>query len=436
MTDASIQPRPDPSPGFRWLVLLSVSMAMFGNYYVFDAMNPVGPMLEKIAGFSGEQVGFLDTAYNIAALIVLLIGGVIIDRAGTKKAMILFGIIAAAGGGLIAISTTPHVMMAGRFVLGLGAEPLIVAATVVLGRWCKGKELGFAMAMNLTIARLGSTAADNSPRWASGLFSSWQPPLYLAAGVGLLCIVGGVIYALLERRAERTFTLNRAGGTDKLVFGDLVSFSAAFWFVVGLCVTFYSAIFPFRRFANAIFENAHGLSPENAGSLNGGLPLAAMIATPIFGILVDKIGRRGLLMAVGSLLLIPSFLMLAYAPVPPVVSIVLLGISFSLVPAVMWPAVTYLVDEKKLGSAYAMMTFCQQIGWAVVAWGAGKFNDVFNAGAASAGKDPTGYVPSLWLFASLGIMGLVFSLLLLASERGKARGLEAVTPGSNGAAAA
>jgi MFS family permease len=416
-------PRPAPGRGYRWLVLVFVSTAMFGNYYVFDALNPVGPLLEKQLGFTQAQIGSLDSSYNVAALLVLLLGGVIIDRAGTKRAMVAFGVVTALGGLVIALVPGYAGMAAGRFVLGLGAEPLIVAATTVLGRWFRGKELAFAMAVNLVIARLGSYAADSSSDWAAPLFTTWQRPLLLAAAVGLTCVVGGAVYALLERNAERRFALGRAGQTDRLVAADLVRFGRAYWWVVGLCVTFYSAVFPFRRFANIFFIDAHGATLEAAGRLNGLLPLTAMFATPLFGLLVDRIGRRALLMALGSLLLLPAFLLMAHTHLPLWLPVALMGISFSLIPAVMWPSVTYLVDDKKLGTAYALMTFCQQIGWAAMAWAVGFSNDRFGASAAN----PGGYVPGMWLFSALGFLGLFFSVRLWRAERGPGgHGLETI----------
>lgn len=418
--------RPALPAASRWLVLLFVSLAMFGNYYVFDALNPVGPLLEAQLGFTQAQIGLLDTAYNVAALLILLAGGVIIDRAGTKRALVGFGAVAALGGAVIAFGSGPLAMAIGRFVLGLGAEPMIVAATTVLGRWFKGKELGFAMGVNLMIARLGSVAADNSPNFAPTLFDSWQPPLLLAAAVGSCCILGGLAYAAIERRAERAGGHDTSVTTDKLVAADLVRFDRTYWYVVGLCVTFYAAVFPFRRFANIFFVDAHGATASQAAFLNGLLPLTAMFATPLFGLLVDRIGRRALLMTIGSLLLVPAFLLMAHSALPLGVPVAMLGLAFSLVPAILWPSVAYLVDEKRLGTAYALMTFCQQIGWAAMAWAIGRLNDVSAASAAN----PNGYDPGMWLFAALGFLGLLFSALLWRAEsRPGAHGLETITVG-------
>ena len=159
------------------------------------------------------------------------------------------------------VATTPN----GGSLLGIGAEPLIVAITCALAKWFKGKELAFAFGVNLTIARLGSYAADLSPTWASTAYEGgWQPPLVLAAVIGGLCIVGAIVYGILEIAAKRKYTLGEAGETDKLVLSDLFTFSRSFWFITLLCVVFYSAIFPFRSFSIKYFIEAWDVARDVA----------------------------------------------------------------------------------------------------------------------------------------------------------------------------
>jgi MFS family permease len=332
---------------YRWVVLIVISLAMFANYYVYDSIAPIADILKSELGFTDANYGMLFSAYSLAAVIVLLVGGVLIDKYGTVKSTIFFGAICTIAGILMAVTSDFWVMVVSRFLLGLGSEPLIVAITVALAKWFKGRELGFAFGINLTIARLGSVAADWSPTWAGFAFDGWQGPLIIAAVIGTLVVVSAVGYGALETRANRV---------------DLVRFTRSYWFVVALCVTFYSAIFPFRGFAIKFFIESWELTREAAGQFNSVLPLAAMVATPLFGLLVDKLGKRALFMVFGSFLMMPVFLMMAYHLTPLAVPVAMMGIAFSLIPAVMWPSVAYIVEEKRLGTAYAVMTLVQQLG--------------------------------------------------------------------------
>ena len=146
--------------------------------------------------------------------------------------------------------------------------------------------------------------------------------------------------------------------------------------------------------------------------MNSILPISAMIATPLFGLLADKIGRRALLMAVASVVLLPVYLMMVYTDISLYVPIAMMGISFSLIPAVMWPSVAYIVDERKLGTAYSVMTLIQQIGVALFNWMIGIANDT--AGASM--QNPEGYIPGMWIFSILGFLGLFFALMLRRQE--------------------
>lgn len=431
----------EPSPIYRWSVLVFVSLAMFGNYYIYDSIAPVFDLLSSQLKFTDQQLGLLYTVYSIAAVIVLLIGGFIIDKFGTKKSIFVFALICLVAAFLTAVSGEFFVMIAGRFMLGIGAEPLIVAVTTALAKWFKGKTLSLAFGLNLTIARLGSWAADLSPGWARPFYESWQDPLWLATSIAGISVAGAILYWGMESSAEKKFSLQKTEA-EKFELKGLYSFSKSYWYIVALCVVFYSTVFPFRAFAIYYFQQAHGLERDAAGILNSLLPLAAMIATPLFGLWVDKVGKRSLFMIVGTIILFPLFLVVTYMPPGPLIAVtipligtgnipltllivmVLLGISFSMIPAVMWPSVAYIVDQKRLGSGYSLMTLCQQIGMAAIPWLIGFTNDAFSAGP----ENPEGYTPGMWIFTALASLGLLFSFMLWKTERGPGgHGLETIT---------
>ena len=422
---AMLTGRPHPPPLLRWGVLVSLSVALFGNYYVYDSIAPLADILRTQLGFTSAQIGTLNAIYSFPNIVMVLIGGVIVDRVGTRTATLAFTVICLTGAILTAVSGTFATMALGRLVFGLGAESMIVAVTAALGQWFKGKQLGFAFGLNLSLARAGSYAADLSPGWARSAYAaSWREPMLIAVGFALISCVGAVIYWVLERSAERRYALGRPQPSDRIVWSDLWRFDPSYWYVVGLCVTFYSVIFPFRStFSIEYFQNAHGLSLERAGQMNGYVFLAAIFATPLFGLLVDRFGHRSLSMAAGSLLLLAVFPILLYTGWDLWVSTALLGVAFSLVPAVLWPSVPYLVEEQRLGTAYGLMTMLQNIGLTVCNLAAGVLNDLGNAGAAN----PAGYGPMLWMFALLSLGGLFFSALLHHRETGPhGHGLETI----------
>ncbi|MBE2281144.1 MAG: MFS transporter [Ignavibacteriaceae bacterium] len=422
--------KPDPSPVLRWSVLVLISLAMFGNYYVYDSIAPVADLLVSQLKFSDSDIGLLQGIYSIPNIIMVLIGGIIIDRIGTRPSIFLFSVLCFIGsivtvateplkfygdfvGGIFGINSELAVMSTGRLIFGLGAESLIVAVTTALGKWFKGKELSFAFGINLTIARLGSFAADNSPTWASSYFTAWDLPLLIAIVMASLSVLTSIAYWVLDKYAKSNYNLKPESKQDEIKLSEIFSFNKSYWYIVLLCVTFYSAIFPFRTFAIKFFQDFHGYEREWAGALNSTLIFASMVLTPLFGLLSDFIGKRSFLMMLGSILLIPVYLMLVYTPIPPVIPMVMMGISFSLIPAIMWPSVALIVPEDKLGTAYGVMTLIQNIGLAGFNLLIGWAND-YSGGSAT---NPQGYALGMWIFSSLGFLGFIFAYLLRRSEK-------------------
>lgn len=446
---------PPPPPAIRWAVLVFLSLAMFGNYYVYDSIAPLADMLQTQLGFSSTQVGTMNAIYSAPNIVMVLIGGVLVDRLGTRRSTLVFTAICLAGatltafadasvlqapGRVAAVLVSPllrlfgsdaeltgafGVMALGRLVFGLGAESMIVAVTTALGQWFKGRQLGFAFGLNLSIARAGSYAADLSPAWADGAYASgWREPLLIAAGFALVSMAAAVVYWMAERGAARQYELAQPKPSDRFVWADLWRFNRSYWYLVGIVVTFYSVIFPFRStFAIEYFQNAHGLSLADAGVMNSWVFLAAIVATPLFGLLVDKVGRRSLALLLGSLLLFACFPTFLFTNWNLWVTTVMIGISFSLVPAVIWPSVTYIVEPNRLGTAYGLSFMVQAVGLTVFNLGAGGLNDWAGASA----ENPAGYDAMLWMFTILSVAAVFFSALLLKRETGPhGHGLETV----------
>jgi MFS family permease len=420
-----VEPRAPPTPAWRWVALVALSVAMFGNYYVYDSIGPVADSLERLLGFGDTQIGTLNAIYSLPNIVMVLIGGVIVDRFGAAWSTVVFAAVCAVGAMLTAASGSFPLMVAGRLVFGLGAESMIVAVTVAIGQWFVRRELGFAFGLNLSIARAGSYGADMSPTWAKPLYDEgWQQPLWLAAALAVMAVGAAIVFLVLERRAQQRFHLSRPAPTERIVWSDLWRFDRSYWYIVGLCVTFYSVIFPFRStFAIKYFQHAHGLSLQDAGTMNGYVFLAAIFATPAFGLLADRMGLRAALMAFGTFLLCAVFPILAYTSANLWVTTVMIGIAFSLVPAVIWPAVPLLVRANRLGTAFGLMTMVQAIGLTAINLIAGWLNDLSGAGP----DNPGGYLPMLWLFFGLSLFGFLFAAALRMRETGPdGHGLEAI----------
>jgi len=407
----------DTKHWWRWLILLVVSLVMFGAYYIYDALSPINEYIQQSMGIDNAKFGLLFSFYALPNLLFLLvIAGFLLDRLGIKKAgtfyvfLILLGsLITSLGAGKSFI-----IMLIGRIIFGFGSEATLLVTNKVIARWFKGKELGFAYGLNITVMRLGTILALNTSAQIADATGAWRWSLWASTIIMLVSFIFFLSYLMIDKDVDK---LIKAGTEEKVVVGDVFKLNAAFWFICFLCVTFYSAVFPFTNHAPRFMQMKFGMTAAEGGQYTSLIMTASMIFTPLLGLLVDKLGHRGKIMIVGSLLIIPAHLLLGLTYLHPAVSFIILGISFSLVPAALWPAVPILVKEKFLGTAFGIIAWVQMFGLFIFPWLAGKVVD------ASGGD----YTNMELMFASLGFSGLVFSLLLLGANKKLKLGLELPT---------
>ncbi len=434
---AESAPRPGflhPSrPVFRFINLLFISSLSFGSYFAYDIIGAIAPSLIVELKAARATVGTMNTMYSFAAILVVLFGGMLIDRLGTRKASLIFSSLVLLGAVIVWQARSIPVIFLGRFIFGAGSEPLVVAQSAMLARWFKNKELAMAFGIQLTVSRIGSLFAFNTGELFSSYFGSYRYALMAAAGACALSLIGNLFYIIMDRRGEKALNLRDESVTEKIVFRDMKEFRPTFWYVTFLCFTFYAAIFPFQSLSTDFFATKWGISltaPSSGGflarvfsnflhlfSTAGGITsiiiFSSMILAPFAGRLVDKAGRRATFMIAGSLLMIPCHLAMGLTNIYPVYPMILLGFAFVLVPAAMWPSVPLIVRQERVGTAFGLMTAIQNIGLGLFP----LLNGLL--------RDSTGsYIASQVMFASLGLVGFVFALLLKRADKREGSGLE------------
>lgn len=444
----------------RWTVLAIVSFTMMAGYVVAKEMSPLQFMLEKAAQDGG--VGWTSGEFGIFAgsrgffnvfLLMLFVGGIILDKMGVRFTGILSCVLMLAGAGAVygVIGyTSPEPMWTvpllgtikrqvalaalGFAFFGIGYEMCGITVSKVVVRWFSGKEMALAMGLQVAMARLGTALALN---FSLPIALNWGLPRPLligvfSVGVGLIAYI---YYCTMDRRldvetqnlgsrSDNVDTQNLASQDDeKFHFADmkLTIKNPGFWLITLLCLFYYSALYPFLDFATKLMISKYGVEAELAGAIPSILPYTSIVLTPLFGAWFDNKGRGATMMVLGSVLLTITLFVFAMPLNSSWIAVTLmcvLGIAFSLLPAALWPAVPKIVPMKQLGTSYSIIYYIQNIGLMLIPVLIGKVLERNTVG------QQVDYTMSLIIFGMIGVGAIVTATMLLLMDRKRHYGLE------------
>ncbi len=436
----------------RWTVLIMVASMMFFAYMFVDILSPLASLLNDTLGWDQGVFGtYAAGEYLLNVFGFLILAGIILDKMGVRFTGLLSASLMVIGAAIKyfgiswadantvewlnswwpAMPGSAKLAMFGFMIFGCGAEMAGTTVSKILAKWFKGKEMALAMGLEMAIARLGVFAA----MWLSPMISekfavdgvnSVVAPLLFSAALLVIGLLNFFIFTIMDKTFDsQLVAIGEATAEkdpeDEFHVSDLAQIfrSKMFWIVALLCVLYYSAIFPFQRFATNFLEETLSISNAEAAGLFKWFPILAMILTPFLGAFIDYKGKGASMMLLGAVIMTACHLVFAFVlPAYPsktlaLVTILILGVSFSLVPASMWPSVPKIIDEKVLGSAYCLIFWVQNVGLCLVPLLIGKLRVATN-----------GYLVPMIVFASFGVLAFLLSLALKVEDKKKNYGLE------------
>ena len=444
----TIQRKLNDSAFVRWSALILIALMMFFAYMFVDMLSPLKSQLESSLGWDSGTFGtYAASEYFLNVFCFFLIfAGIILDKMGIRFTGMLSASLMVIGAAIkfygmsdlfigssleawlnswwTALPGTAKVSCLGFMIFGCGCEMAGTTVSKAIAKWFKGKEMAMAMGLEMSIARLGVFAA----MWLSPLvFGKFGEAISAPVAFGAVLLLIGLIFysvfVVLDRKFDKQLIaageLTEEASEEEFKFKDLgkIFSSKMFWLVALLCVLYYSAIFPFQRYAPDFLNTTLGI--ENGAQLFSCFPILAMVLTPFLGAFIDNKGKAASMLRVGSLVMILCHLSFAFLlPAFPyswlaVAIVVILGVSFSLVPAALWPSVPKIIDNRILGSAYCIIFWIQNIGLFAVPILIGEVLDATG-----------GYVVPMVIFSSFGVLALFFSLWLKRENKKQNFGLE------------
>ena len=454
------------SPAMRWTALVLLASAMFFAYIFVDVLSPLQGLLQTQRGWDPDAYGHFAGSEPFLNVFVffLIFAGIILDKMGVRFTAVLSGVVMVLGAAINWYAVTDlfdassaktfmdntlnlpqawwnvtpwydgmpasaKLSAIGFMIFGCGAEMAGITVSRGIVKWFTGHEMALAMGIEMAIARIGvAVVMLGSPFLASINPISVSRPVaasLLLVCIGLICFIS---YGFMDKKLDAQGAEEEKDDPFKVSdIGKILSLRM-FWVVALLCVLYYSAIFPFPKYAiNMLQCNLH-FTAEQAGQVFFMFPLGAAAVTPFLGNFLDRKGKGASMLILGAVLMIVCHLIFAFvvpttqSVIITLAAIIVLGISFSLVPAALWPSVPKLIDGKLLGSAYALIFWIQNIGLYAFPMIIGSVLKASNPGVT----DPLQYnytVPMV-VFASLGVAALFLGLYLKAIDRKGGYGLE------------
>ena len=452
-----IQMKLSESKTARWSVLALVAFTMLCGYFITDMMAPLQDLLQTPVmsgglGWRGDDYGKFTSAYGWfnVFLLMLIFGGMILDKMGVRFTGLMatgimlvgvfikwFGISHDFGGETVSIFGTEWgypllIASLGYALFGVGIEIAGITVSKIIVKWFKGKEMALAMGLEMACARIGTGLAIGiTPILSRAFNNSISIPIFI--GLILLCIgfLSFIVFVVMDKKRDQEI-LDEGEEEEEAPFRakdilDIITLKG-FWYVALLCVLFYSAVFPFLKYAPSLMINKFGIEPTLSGIIPSILPFGTILLTPFFGNLYDRKGKGATIMMIGAIMLVCIHFTFSLPFLDnwlvALALVILLGIAFSLVPSAMWPSVPKIIPENKLGTAYALIFWVQNWGLMGVPYLIGKVLDKYCITGYVNEKPTYDYTIPMIIFTCFGILALLISYLLKREDRIKGYGLE------------
>ena len=445
------------SAAARWTALFIVSFTMMCGYFLSDVMSPLAGMLESQLGWSRADYGTYTSSYGWfnVFLFMLIFGGIILDKLGIRITGFGATVFMVVGTAIkywavastrlscdVILGLNAQLFWAciGFAIFAVGVEVAGITVSKIIVKWFKGKELATAMGMQVAMARIGTAIALGFSvpiARATGIIDVSRPLLValIALCIGLIVFV---VYNLMDMKLDKSEVaangLNEADEEEDFKLSDIgkILNNKGWWYIAILCVLFYSAVFPFLKYATDLMVNKFGVDQNIAGMIPMLLPFGNILLTPLFGGIYDKKGKGATIMIIGSILLIIVHGLFSIPGlnswVTAMILVVVLGIAFSLVPSAMWPSVPKIIPEKRLGTAYSLIFWVQNWGLMgvplLIGWVLEKYCITGQTIRDGMTVNTYDYTLPMMIFAGFGVLALVFAFLLKAEDKKKGYGLE------------